>query len=201
MSTTTDYIGIPASRIDGPAKMAGTAKYAAEFSVPNLLYGYVVSSPIAKGKITKTDSVPVLALPGVHQVFSHENVPHYAVFGRDYRDQIAPGGSPFRPLHDAEIKYSLQPVALVVADTFELARYAASILHIEDEAAVHETELSKHLDEACEPAGAKLATSRRTTGSQECFRTGQGAGAGDFEAHRRRLRPAACGPSTSCFWP
>jgi xanthine dehydrogenase YagR molybdenum-binding subunit len=155
MSHTTDYIGKPTNRVDGPAKVAGTAKYAAEFNVPNLLYGYVVSSPITKGKITKIDAAPVLALPGVHQVFSHENVPSLAWLDRSYKDDIAPGGSPFRPLHSAEIKFSMQPVALVVADTFELARYAASILHVEYEEEAHETELAKHLDEAFEPGRGK----------------------------------------------
>ena len=155
MSHSTDYIGKPTNRVDGPAKVAGTAKYAAEFNVPNLLYGYVVSSPITKGKITKIDAAPVLALPGVHQVFSHENVPSLAWFDRSYKDDVAPGGSPFRPLHSAEIKYSMQPVALVVADTFELARYAASILHIEYEQEAHETELAKHIDEAFEPGRGK----------------------------------------------
>ncbi|MBJ6109970.1 xanthine dehydrogenase family protein molybdopterin-binding subunit [Hymenobacter sp. BT523] len=155
MSHTTDYIGKPTNRVDGPAKVAGTAKYAAEFNVPNLLYGYVVSSPITKGKITKIDAAPVLALPGVHQVFSHENVPSLAWLDRSYKDDIAPGGSPFRPLHSPEIKFSMQPVALVVADTFELARYAASILHVEYEEAAHETELAKHLDEAFEPGRGK----------------------------------------------
>ena len=155
MSLTTDYIGKPTSRVDGPAKVAGTAKYAAEYSVPNLLYGYVVSSPIAKGKITKIDAAPVLLLPGVHTIFTHENVPSLAWFDRSYKDDVAPGGSPFRPLHSAEIKFSQQPVALVVANTFEMARYAASILHIEYEEEAHETELVKHLDEAYEPGRGK----------------------------------------------
>ena len=155
MTLQTDYIGKPTSRVDGPAKVAGTAKYAAEFNVPNLLYGYVVSSPIAKGKITKIDAAPVLLLPGVQTIFTHENVPSLAWFDRSYKDDVAPGGSPFRPLHSAEIKFSQQPVALVVANTFELARYAASILRIEYEEEAHETELVKHIDEAYEPGKGK----------------------------------------------
>ncbi len=47
---TTNYIGKPQSRIDGKLKVTGAAKYAAEFNVPDLLYGYIVSSHIAKGK-------------------------------------------------------------------------------------------------------------------------------------------------------
>jgi len=45
--TTTAYIGQPTSRVDGRAKVTGAAKYAAEYNVPNLTYGYVVSSAIA----------------------------------------------------------------------------------------------------------------------------------------------------------
>ncbi|MFD1466946.1 xanthine dehydrogenase family protein molybdopterin-binding subunit [Hymenobacter caeli] len=127
----SDVIGKPISRPEGPAKVSGAAKYAAEYNVPNLWYGYIVDSPIVKGKITKIDASAVLALPGVQQVFSHENVPSFAWFDRSYKDDVAPGGSPFRPLHEPEILFSQQPVALVVAETFELARYAASILRIE----------------------------------------------------------------------
>ncbi len=144
----TDVVGRPISRPDGPAKVSGAATYAAEFNVPDLWYGYVVSSPIAKGKITKIDTAPVLALPGVKQVFSHENVPTLAWFDRSYKDDVAPGGSPFRPLHEPEIRFSQQPVALVIAETFELARYAASILRVEYEVAEHHTDLEKARGEA-----------------------------------------------------
>lgn len=181
MSHTTDYIGKPTNRVDGPAKVAGTAKYAAEFNVPNLLYGYVVSSPIAKGKITKIDAAPVLALPGVQKVFSHENVPSLAWFDRSYKDDVAPGGSPFRPLHSAEIKFSQQPVALVVADTFELARYAASILRIEYEEVAHETELVKHIDEAFEPGRGK--TGYKPPKSRGNFGKGWKEGVAHMEAN------------------
>ncbi|RYU78157.1 xanthine dehydrogenase family protein molybdopterin-binding subunit [Hymenobacter persicinus] len=151
----TNYIGKALNRVDGPAKVAGTAKYAAEFNVPGLAYGYIVNSPIAKGKITRIDAAEVLALPGVHRVFSHENVPMLAILDRSYKDDVAPGGSPFRPLHDAEIKFSLQPVALVVADTIELARYAASILKIEYEAAPHETDIETKRTKGFEPGRGK----------------------------------------------
>jgi xanthine dehydrogenase YagR molybdenum-binding subunit len=45
------YIGTATSRIDGFAKVTGAAKYAAEFNVPGLTYGSVVTSTIAKGRI------------------------------------------------------------------------------------------------------------------------------------------------------
>ena len=50
------FVGSPRSRIDGPAKVTGLAKYAGEFAAPDLAYGVVVSSAIAKGRITAIDS-------------------------------------------------------------------------------------------------------------------------------------------------
>jgi xanthine dehydrogenase YagR molybdenum-binding subunit len=149
--TTTAYIGQPTSRVDGRAKVTGAAKYAAEYNVPNLTYGYVVSSAIAKGKITRIDTSDALALPGVLQVFTHENAPNLAWFDRSYRDEVAPPGSPFRPLYSDNIIYSAQPVALVVAETFELARYAATLVRVEYERAAHGTDLDEKRAEAYAP--------------------------------------------------
>jgi xanthine dehydrogenase YagR molybdenum-binding subunit len=148
---TTAHIGKPASRVDGRAKVTGAAKYAGEYHVLNLVYGFVVSSTIARGRITRIDSADALALPGVLQVFTHENAPRLARSDRHWQDQIAPPGSPFRPLQDAEIKFSAQPVALVVADTFELARYAASLVRVEYQREEHATDLVGQRKEAYQP--------------------------------------------------
>lgn len=148
---TTNYIGQPRSRVDGRAKVTGEAKYAAEFNVPNLAYGYVVSSEIARGKITKIDAGDALALDGVLQVFTHENRPRTAWFDRSYRDETAPPGSPFRPLYDDNVLYNGQPIALVVAEEFEIARYAASLVRVEYEAQPHVTDLNEKREEGYEP--------------------------------------------------
>jgi xanthine dehydrogenase YagR molybdenum-binding subunit len=148
---TAAYIGKPTSRVDGRAKVSGKAKYAAEYNVPDLTYGYVVSSAVATGRITRIDAVDALKLPGVLQVFTHENIPALARSAQSYSDEVAPEGSPLRPLHDDTIKYSAQPVALVVADSFELARYAASLVRIEYDHAAHVTDLDKKREEASEP--------------------------------------------------
>ena len=50
------YIGTATSRVDGGAKVTGAAKYAGEFNVPGLAHGSVVSSTIAKGRITRIDT-------------------------------------------------------------------------------------------------------------------------------------------------
>src|SRR5947207_2553719 len=147
----TRYIGHPLNRVDGPAKVTGRAKYAAEYNVPNLAYGVVVSSAIAKGKIKSIDASQALKLEGVLRVFSHQNVPRLARSAQSYHDDVAPPGSPFRPLHNSDVKFSAQPVALVVADTFELARYAASLVRVEYQRGRHATDLEKERSRARKP--------------------------------------------------
>ncbi len=147
----TRHVGQPIRRVDGRAKVTGSAKYAAEFSEAGLNYGVVVSSTIARGRITKMDTSAALAVPGVIQVFTHENRPNLAWFDRSYKDMDSPWGSPHRPLHDDEIHYSGQPIALVVADTFEKARYASRLLSIEYEESPHQTNFEGSRVEAKEP--------------------------------------------------
>lgn len=148
---TTAYIGQAISRIDGRVKVTGQAKYASEYNVPNLAYGVVVSGAIAKGRIKRIDTREALALKGVLQVFTHENAPRLARSNRSYQDEVAVPGSPFRPLYDDKIKYSGQPVALVVAEEFEIARYAATLVRVEYQREQHETDLRVRRDRSYEP--------------------------------------------------
>jgi xanthine dehydrogenase YagR molybdenum-binding subunit len=153
--TATSYLGKPTSRVDGRAKVTGAAKYAAEYNVPGLAHGFVVSSAIAKGRIKRIHTADALAVAGVLDVFTHEHRPRLASSDDKYKDDIAPPGSPFRPLYDNEIRFSGQPVALVVADEFEIARFAASLVRVEYEQEAHVTDfeaqrkraaVSKHED-------------------------------------------------------
>ncbi|GAV35002.1 Xanthine dehydrogenase molybdenum-binding subunit [Roseomonas sp. TAS13] len=142
MSSNTPYFGSPLSRVDGKAKVTGEAKYAAEFTAPGLLHGVVVSSGITRGKIAAIDTAAALAVPGVVQVFTHENRPRTAWRSKNYQDDVAPPGSPFRALYDAEIHYSGQPVALVVAEDFSTARHAAMLVQVRYEEAPHATDVA-----------------------------------------------------------
>ncbi|MEJ2880474.1 xanthine dehydrogenase family protein molybdopterin-binding subunit [Pedobacter sp. GR22-6] len=144
-------IGQPVSRLEGTLKVTGDAKYAGEYNVSELLYGYVVSSTITKGKILKIHASEILAIDGITAVFSHENGPSLAWFDFQYSDMDAPPGSPFRPLHDEKIYSNGQPIALVVAESFELARYAASILRIDYETEEFVTDLEANLSLARDP--------------------------------------------------
>ena len=136
----TSHFGKPISRIDGRAKVTGAAKYAAEYNVPGLAHGFVVTSAIAKGRIKRIDAADALAVDGVLDVFTHEHRPHLASSDEKYTDEVAPPGSPFRPLYDDRILFSGQPVALVVAEELELARFAASLVRVEYEREGHVTD-------------------------------------------------------------
>jgi xanthine dehydrogenase YagR molybdenum-binding subunit len=148
---STNYVGQPVNRVEGRLKVTGEAKYAAEYNVPNLAYGCVISSDIARGKIESIDAEAALALSGVLRVFTHENIKGLPWFDGSYRDELAPTGSPFRPLYDDEIEFSGQPVALVVSETFELAQYAASLVRVQYARESHQTNLKAALHTAYEP--------------------------------------------------
>lgn len=130
----TPYIGTATSRVDGPAKVTGKAKYAGEFNASGLAYGSVVESTIAKGRIRRIDTSQALGVQGVLDVLTHENRPSMASSDQAWKDEVAPEqGSPFRPLYDDQIKFSGQPIALVLAEEWEIARYAASLVRVDYE--------------------------------------------------------------------
>jgi xanthine dehydrogenase YagR molybdenum-binding subunit len=145
----TTYIGAPTSRVDGRAKVTGEAKYAGEFNAPNLAYGFVVDSPIAKGRIARIDASKAQSVSGVIKVLTHENRPPMADTAKAWKDDVAPEkGTPFRPLYDATIMFSRQPIALVLAEDWETARFAASLVHVEYEAERSVTDLNAARDAA-----------------------------------------------------
>ena len=146
------HVGAPRSRVDGPAKVTGAATYAAEFDTPDMLHGYVVESGIASGKIVKIDATAAMALPGVLAVYTHKNRPAGAWRAAKYQDDVGPPGKPLRPLYNADIHYSGQPVALVVAESFELARYAASLVDVTYRAKTPDTDFRTARSKAAVPS-------------------------------------------------
>jgi xanthine dehydrogenase YagR molybdenum-binding subunit len=149
------YIGTATSRVDGVAKVTGAAKYAADYNVAGLAHGSVVCSTIAKGRITRLDTSAARAVKGVLQVLTHDNRPAMADNDQAYRDDTAPQGSPFRPLYDDRILFNGQPIALVVAETSEIARFAASLVQVEYHHEPHITDIHRQRDQAVPPPPAK----------------------------------------------
>src|SRR5215471_9598833 len=142
-------IGTSTSRVDGRAKVTGLAKYAGEFNVPNLAFGAVVTSTVTKGRIARIDASRPLAVQGVLDVLTHDNRPKMASTDQDYHDDVAlEGGSPFRPLYDDVVRFNGQPVALVLAEDFETARYAATLVEIEYQEDDFSTDLEAQRDRA-----------------------------------------------------
>lgn len=128
-------------RVDGVAKVTGKAKYFAEYQVPGLTYGVLVTSTITKGKITAIDSKAAQNAPGVLGVLSHLNKP--AAPGYEQT-----GGSPMKIFYTDQIFYNGQPVALVVADTFERATHAATLVKVSYEKAAFNTDFEKSVADA-----------------------------------------------------
>jgi xanthine dehydrogenase YagR molybdenum-binding subunit len=145
----TAYIGTATSRVDGHDKVTGAAKYAGEFTAPNLAYASVLASAIARGRIARIDKSEAMKVSGVIAVLTHENRPAMADNDKAYKDDVAPDvGSPFRPLYDDRIHFSGQPIALVLAETSETARFAASLVHVDYDEEPHVTDVYRARDDA-----------------------------------------------------
>jgi len=145
----TAYIGSATSRVDGRAKVTGEARYAGEFSIGGLVHGYVVESTIPRGRVVRIDATEALAVSGVIDVLTHQNRPPMADKDSAYKDETAPEkGAPYRPLYDDVIRFSGQPLALVLADDWETARIAASMVKIEYKKEPHTTDLHAQRAEA-----------------------------------------------------
>ena len=116
-------VGKPLDRIDGPLKTTGTAPYAYEqhAAAPNAAYGYVIGAAIAKGRIVSIDTAAARRAPGVIAVVTHENA-----------GKLGKGN--FNTAHllaGPEVQHYHQAVGVVVAETFEQARAASSLVKVE----------------------------------------------------------------------
>src|SRR3954451_7365675 len=129
MPATSSPIGQPIARLDGRLKVTGTAKYAAEFARPKLSYGALIQSTIANGRVVKIDLSAAQAAPGVLGIVTRENAPHFKAYPDDLRKPGAPGENRV-PLQDDEIYHDGQHLGVLVAESFEQAVYAASLVQI-----------------------------------------------------------------------
>ena len=129
MPVTSSPIGQSIARVDGRLKVMGAAKYAAEFARPRLAYGALIQSTIANGRVIRIDSSAAKSAPGVVQILTRENAPHFRPYPDDLRKPGAPGENRV-PLQDDEIYHDGQHLGVVVADSFEQATYAASLVQV-----------------------------------------------------------------------
>jgi xanthine dehydrogenase YagR molybdenum-binding subunit len=117
-----EIIGAPVDRIDGPAKVTGRARYAADFAVDNPAYAVAFHSTISKGRVKSIDTSVAWKQDGVIAIITHENAPrlHRVSMGHN------PGkpGQTYLPLQDDHVHYAGQYLGLVIAKTFTQARCA-----------------------------------------------------------------------------
>ncbi|MBV9439777.1 MAG: xanthine dehydrogenase family protein molybdopterin-binding subunit, partial [Candidatus Eremiobacteraeota bacterium] len=127
-------VGSPLDRVDGPQKVTGAARYPTETPVAGALYGVVVQSTIARGRIVTIDEAEARAVPGVVEIMSFRNAPRVVELSFSF---ATPMPEALAPLQTDAIRYDGQHVAVVIAQTFEAAREAALLLRVEYEAAPH----------------------------------------------------------------
>jgi xanthine dehydrogenase YagR molybdenum-binding subunit len=135
------------TRVDGRAKVTGSVKYAAEYNFQGLVYGALVSSTIAKGRILSIDTKIAEKAPGVLTIISHLNAPAIPGYqGGDNEHQV-------KTFKDDRIYFTGQPVALVIANTLERAKYAASLVKVTCQKEAHHTNINASLQNTYKPWG------------------------------------------------
>ena len=134
------------SRVDGRLKVTGGAKYSAEYNQKGRAYGVLVGSTITKGTIKSIDTKAADRAPGVLAVITYLNAPKIPGYqtGKD-PSKPAPVKGPLKVFYDDKIIFNGQPVALAVADTFERALYAASLVKVSYNADKHITSLKDNI--------------------------------------------------------
>ena len=144
-------IGQPTNRIDGPKKVTGTATYAGEQWTNDIgqpLYGVIVGATIGRGTITSMNTTLAERAPGVRFVLTHKNAPPQA-----QPDPAVPSlySRALPVLSRAEVRHYGEPIALVIADTFEQARAGAALVHVEYTPSDGAFDMMASLDQAYAP--------------------------------------------------
>jgi xanthine dehydrogenase YagR molybdenum-binding subunit len=149
-----ELIGQPVDRVDGRLKVTGKAPYSAEFPLKNLAYGVTVQSTIASGRIQSIDTHAAESLSGVIAVITYKNsMSLHTLTGGD-PGQGKFGERDLLPLQNDRIFYDGQHIAIVVAETFQIAEHGASLIKVEYEVEKPVFELEQALADAFQPVSA-----------------------------------------------
>ena len=122
------YTSLGVDRIDARYKVTGKAVYAAEVAVANVAHAVIVGSTVARGRVKDIDVRAAQRAPGVLAVLTHQNAPRLP--GGAERNKNDRVDRTLQVLQDDQVVYDDQPVALVVADTLDRARFAARLLDV-----------------------------------------------------------------------
>lgn len=144
-----DMIGDPLSRVDGRLKVTGGATYSGEYKVAGLTYGVLVPATITSGLITAMDTKAAERAPGVIAVITHFNAMKLPGFQPDAQKPV----KGLKLFNDNKIYFNGQPMALVVAETFERATYAATLVKATYQMLPFETDFDKNINKGVVPQG------------------------------------------------
>jgi xanthine dehydrogenase YagR molybdenum-binding subunit len=118
-----DNMGEPIRRSESVAKVTGRLTYAADQTEGAPLHAYFLTSAIARGRVVSIDVAPAEALDGVVKVYTHLNAPHR--IATPYTQKGGYASDTNMPLTGPEIRQDGQIIAMVVAETYEIARDAS----------------------------------------------------------------------------
>jgi xanthine dehydrogenase YagR molybdenum-binding subunit len=150
-----ELIGQPVDRVDGRLKVTGKAAYSAEFPLTNLAYGVTVQSTIASGRIQSIDIHAAESLPGVIAVITYKNsMSLHTLAGGSDPGQGKFGEKDLLPLQSDRIFYDGQHIAIVVAETFQIAEHGASLIKVEYEVEKPVHKIEDAIQDAFQPASA-----------------------------------------------
>lgn len=144
-------IGASIPRIDGPLKVRGAARFAAEFALDGMLYAALMFSTVPKGRIATFDTAAAEAAPGVALVMTHRNAPRMKPMPLFMTAEKADGGDNLPIMQDDRIHWNGQPIAVVLADTQEQADHAVSLISVTYEAEAALTSLATAKAKGTEP--------------------------------------------------
>ncbi len=123
-------IGAQVSRLDGPLKVRGEARFAAEYVMDDMVYAALRYSTIARGRIATLDTSAAEAAAGVVLVMTYRNAPRMQPPPLFLTDPKAAGGSSLPVMQDDSIHWNGEPIAIVLAETQEQADHAASLIEV-----------------------------------------------------------------------
>lgn len=161
-------LGTQQPRIDGPEKVRGAARFAAEVSMDGLLHCAFVHSTIARGTIVDLDVAAAQAAPGVALVMTHHNAPKLNVPPTLGLSNMKAAGNHSLPvMQDAEIRWNGQVVAVILAETREQADHAATLVEIRYDAIPARTGFAQGKAEARTPESILIERNRLNKGDPD----------------------------------
>lgn len=122
MASSKQVVGNPTPRVEGELKVSGEARYAVDITLPGMLWGKLLRSPIASGKIKRIDTQKAHALAGVHAVITGADCTGLKIGRRLYDMPI---------LADGEVRFIGEKVAAVAAETEEIAEEAINLIEVD----------------------------------------------------------------------